>query len=304
MDIINNLVQLSMDGPSVNWAFHTELEDHRKETNAEAPDLLQIGSCGLHVLHGAYQTAHSKETNWEVKKVMKATHGIMKMSPARRSDYLKDNDIEIVGDDQTLKSYFPLKFVGHRWLENGKAIIRYLEIDDKLAKFLVKSQELKRRNFDSKDERRPLLLRVKQSKMFPVYCKFSLTVCRDIEPFLKLFQADRPLAVFLYSIKLMELIISLMERFVKKVIKENGVSSYGKIDLRKEENLLPVDSVNIGFGARKLPRKLTITEKTQERQFRLEVRSFLARLLEKIFERCPLKYKLTRSISSLSPIDI
>ena len=53
MDIINNLVQLSMDSPSVNWAFHTELEDHRKETNAEAPDLLQIGSCGLHVLHGA-----------------------------------------------------------------------------------------------------------------------------------------------------------------------------------------------------------------------------------------------------------
>ena len=98
-----------------------------------------------------------------------------------------------------------------------------------------------------------------------------------------------------------------MERFVKKeVIKENGISSYKRmeIDLRKEENLLPVDSVNIGFGARKLLRKLTTTEKTQERQFRLEVRSFLARLLEKIFERCTLKYKLTQSISSLSPIDI
>ena len=211
------------------------------------------------------------------------------MSPARRSDYLKDNGIEIVGDDQTLKSYFPLKFVGHRWLENGKAIISYLEIDDKLAKFLVKGQELKRRNFDSKDQRLPLLLRVTQSKMFPVYCEFSLTVCRDIEPFLKLFQAERPLAVFLYA-KLMELAISLMERFVKKVIKENGISSYKlmKIDLRKEENLLPVDSVNIGFGARKLLRKLTTTEKTQELQFRLEVRSFLACLLEKIFERCPL----------------
>ena len=46
----------------------------------------------------------------------------------------------------------------------------------------------------------------------------------------------------------------------------------------------------------------SLPQKTLERQFRGE--AFLARLLEKIFERCPLKHKLTRALSSLWQIEI
>ena len=49
---------------------------------------------------------------------------------------------------------------------------------------------------------------------------------------------------------------------------------------------------------------LKTTEKPDEPKFRLEVRSFFATLLEKLFERSPLKYKITRPISSLSPVEI
>ena len=31
LGIVNNLVQLSMDGPNVNWAFKDKLEEHRKD---------------------------------------------------------------------------------------------------------------------------------------------------------------------------------------------------------------------------------------------------------------------------------
>ena len=41
-----------------------------------------------------------------------------------------------------------------------------------------------------------------------------------------------------------------------------------------------------------------------ERAFRSDVRNFLACLLGKLFDRCPLQYPLTRAISSLSPIEI
>ena len=304
MDIVNNLVQLSMDGPNVNWSFHSQLEDYRKEITPQAPDLLELGSCGLHVLHGAYQTAH-KETTWDAQKVMEAIHGVFKKSPARRSDYLRDNDIYDDGNDQMLKAYFPLKFAGHRWLENGKCLARYLEIYEKIGKFLKKSGEEKRKNFDSKDERKPLLLRVTHSKMFPAYCEFSLSVCRHIEPFLTLFQAERPFSVFLYS-KLLDLVLALMGRFVKsEVIKANNTPfKLINLDFRKEENLLPIESINVGFGAKRILKTLKTAEKSQERQFRQEARSFLARLLEKILERSPLKYKLTYPISSLSPVEI
>ena len=49
---------LSMDGPNVNWAFQDILENYRKEEDPNASSLLNIGSFGLHVLHGAYKTRH------------------------------------------------------------------------------------------------------------------------------------------------------------------------------------------------------------------------------------------------------
>ena len=186
LDIVHNLVQLSMDGPNVNWKFAETLAEYRKIEDPNAPDLINIGSCGVHVLHGAYQTAHGV-TDWEVGKTLKAAHGIFKKSPARRSDYLEDNEIDNRQNDQSMKGNFPLKFCGHRWLENGKAITRFLEIIDQLSAFLVKSKG--RKNFDPKDERFPLLLKNTSSKIFPAYYVFSSAICRGIEPFLTLFQA-------------------------------------------------------------------------------------------------------------------
>ena len=43
---------------------------------------------------------------------------------------------------------------------------------------------------------------------------FSLCISNEIEPYLVLFQAERPLVVFLFE-KLKELLVSLMERFVR-----------------------------------------------------------------------------------------
>ena len=122
LDIVNNLIQLSMDGPNVNWAFLDTLEEYRKTEDPNAPTLINIGSCGIHVLYGVYKTA-LKETDWELEKNLKAAHGIFKKSPARRADYLSANGHEERYDDKSLCAFFPLKFCGHRWLENGKPLL-------------------------------------------------------------------------------------------------------------------------------------------------------------------------------------
>ena len=114
LDIVHNLVQLSIDGPNVIWAFHEVLEEsYRKIEDPNAPYLLNTGSCCLHVLHGAYKTVHEK-TNWEEEKTLKAAYGIFKRSPATRADFLSDNDLADCHDDQSMKSFFPLKFCGQR----------------------------------------------------------------------------------------------------------------------------------------------------------------------------------------------
>ena len=115
LDIISNLVQLSMDGPNVNWAFLEGQEKYRKLENPKVPSLIVLGSGGLHIVHGIYKTGQ-QQINWDLEKNMKAAHGIFKKSTARKSDYLAANDIEMTDDDSSVSEHFPLKFCGHRWL--------------------------------------------------------------------------------------------------------------------------------------------------------------------------------------------
>ena len=53
-----NLIQLSMDGPNVNWKFYKMVEDELK--NDYSCNLLNTGSLGIHIVHGAFKMAVKK----------------------------------------------------------------------------------------------------------------------------------------------------------------------------------------------------------------------------------------------------
>ena len=48
------MLQLSMDGPNVNWSVFKMLVEHSSEHDFGT--LINIGNCGLHIVHGAFQT--------------------------------------------------------------------------------------------------------------------------------------------------------------------------------------------------------------------------------------------------------
>ena len=52
------------------------------------PNIIDIGSCSLHVVHGAFKSG-IEATNWDLKKTMKAMWKIFDDSPARRIIYVK-----------------------------------------------------------------------------------------------------------------------------------------------------------------------------------------------------------------------
>ena len=103
---LNKMLQLSMDGPNVNW--DVLLCQHQYRTEKEFPDIIIIGSCGLHILHGALKTG-VKSTNWELDKILKAMWRLLYDSPARRDIYIKE----------TMCDIWPLSFCGTRWVEDG-----------------------------------------------------------------------------------------------------------------------------------------------------------------------------------------
>ena len=123
------LLQISMDGPGVNWPFFREIQKHREQE--ELPQLINIGSCGLHIIHGAFQTG-ATTTCWNIKGTLKAIYKLLHDSPARRADY-----ISVTGS-----TLFPFSFCGTRWVEDKKVADRTVEIWVNTCKIIDAWQKL------------------------------------------------------------------------------------------------------------------------------------------------------------------
>ena len=66
LDYANKMVQVSMYGPNVIWSLLDNLAIHQKKENASEPDLVNTGSCCLHVVRRSFGTA-SKKVDWNLK---------------------------------------------------------------------------------------------------------------------------------------------------------------------------------------------------------------------------------------------
>lgn len=114
-NIFSKLLQVSMDGPVVNWSFLEKLKQEIRECD-EDPNLVDCGSCGLHVVHGAFRTG-ADATGWQLDVVLRNLYSLFKKSPAKEEDFTR-----ITGSD-----IFPDKFCACRWVENAsKSILHFL----------------------------------------------------------------------------------------------------------------------------------------------------------------------------------
>ena len=119
----SGLVQVSIDGPNVNWNFYRDLFQERR--GEELPDLLNIVSCGLHVVHGSFQRG-AKQSGWNLANILRSLWQVFHDVSARREDF-----IQITGRD-----VFPLQFCQHRWVEDIKVADRALQIWPHVDKYV------------------------------------------------------------------------------------------------------------------------------------------------------------------------
>ncbi|KXJ12053.1 hypothetical protein AC249_AIPGENE28772 [Exaiptasia diaphana] len=107
--------QIGMDGPNVNISFHRKLSEQRAEP--QMASLLDIGTCGLHTVHRAFQTG-GETTDWKFDQYFTKRHKLFKDYPAGREDFTQ----------YTGTTVFPMKFCNHRWLQNGDFVSRSLAV--------------------------------------------------------------------------------------------------------------------------------------------------------------------------------
>ena len=112
---VKDIIHVSMDGPNVHWKFFGALR--KKIGDDYWTALINIGSCGLHVVHNSFKSGMDP-TGWQVSSFLSSLYYLLKDAPARKEDL------------------FPLKFVSHRWLENVPVCGRALKLWDNIAAYV------------------------------------------------------------------------------------------------------------------------------------------------------------------------
>ena len=192
-------LQVSSDRPNVNLKF-LELYGEKREMD-EVPRLVDIGTCGLHTVHGSLKDG-IKSSGWEIVKILKAVFKLLDESPARRDIFRNVTESEIS----------PLPYCGHRWCENECCLNRAEAIWQCFVKFieylnkLVKSKQPQGKSFSILQEaiKDPLMA-----------AKFKLVefVAGKLNLFLRGFQTDQSMVPFLAEV-LKDILSSIMSMFI------------------------------------------------------------------------------------------
>lgn len=224
-------IQLSMDGPSTNWAILRKLTDYRQKT--EVPPVEDIGSCSLHVVAGSLQTAF-KETDWSIDKILKAMWQLFHDSPARRETYIRVTGCNI----------FPKQFCQTRWTENVDVVSKGMDVWENVVKTikeflsLAKSKRPKNKSYK-------VLVDNHNDKTVPIKFQLFKDIGLILQSFLKVFQTDQPMIPFLSDV-LENMIRRLMKMFIQSDIVNDATTPrqlMKNIDCSKKENQLVVEKV-------------------------------------------------------------
>ncbi|XP_055620811.1 uncharacterized protein LOC129765028 [Toxorhynchites rutilus septentrionalis] len=279
---LNKLLQVSMDGPNVNWSFLRELKmdfEHGEER------LLDLGSCGLHILHGAFKEG-VRCSGWNVTKYLRGIYHIFKDVPARRALFTSYSGSAV----------YPLKFCAHRWLENINVAQRAVEITPHIRKFVEGVQNDK---IEPKSDSYVDVVECLKDPLLLAKLTFFKSVAAEVEPFLREFQTDNPMVPFLYN-NLSQMARSILGRFMQ-IDQLKNITQVTIEEINEAKNHLPMKEIVLGFETRKVLKNSSKLTQKQILQFRLECKGFLKALILKLMKRSPLTYPVTKAASSLDP---
>ena len=289
---MKKLLQISMDGPNVNWKLLDTIAEDRS-SNEQYPILLNVGSCSVHVVHGAFRNG-IKQTNWEIDLLLRSLHSLFNETPARREDYTKITGSRV----------FPQQFCGHRWLEDKKVAERALEIWPNITVFITETLKKPKNQIPTSASFATVRSAV-QSHLTIAKLQFFISTAVIMKPYLQVFQSGAPLLPFVTS-ELHALLQTLMGKFVKREELEAADSSYkiAKLNVSHAASHVTPSEIDIGFAAKatvdKALRKKRISQ-LQVLEFRKECEVMLQTTVSKMQEKSPLKYNLARKLVSMDP---
>ena len=286
---MKHMCHISVDRPSVNLKFYDVFKDTCLDGILHS--LIDIGVCSLHVIHGAFRTG-AEASGWKQKSTVKGSQKILHDSPAHREDYTN-----ITGSVK-----FRYYFSGTRWVDNKRVsdqlILSWenMIVSSKICESLPKKKRPSSKSYINVKKAVDDDLTVSKLSFFSY-------VASLMEPYLRKYQCDKPMIVFIFK-DLKKMFLSLLRITVKdSVITGKTVQQLREIDLDKAENLIPLKDMNLGFATeallKELQKKDVIT--ANEDNFREEARMFVVATLKKLTEKSLLACSFVRNAAIFDP---
>lgn len=290
---LKKLLQISMDGPAVNWSFYDTLQSElKKEYNIEC---VSVGSCGLHILNNAFRKG-AQITGWNISAILGALYFLFKDNPARREDFLASSK----------HKKFPLKFCNSRWLENAPVCQRAYDIWEDVKEYIKfvesgKCNKIKCKSYE-------ILRDAVKDNLTPIKFLFFICVAEIIKPFMEIYQSDEPLIPF-FALDIHKVVKQLLQFF--KILKESYSSKITSslnylcgFDFSKSKYHSEISKVSLGFRGDKLLQEFFTHKKVTDRDnlaIKRDCQLFISSLLEKLMEKCPINYSIIRNAVCLDP---
>ena len=210
--------------------------------------MFEVGSCGLHVIHGAFQSG-VKTTGWEIEKIFKGMWRLFHDSPARRDTYITINR-----SDQ-----FPLMFCQTRWVEDVPVATRALEIGSFIVAVVKHFQALALPRRPLNNKFYDILVKHHKDNSIKVKFQFFIDIANISAPFLKQFQTSDLVMPFMDEI-LVSVIHRLMKIFLLRSLVNDMVTTHQliKLDITKK-GFLPQLIVKLPTGSKSLLSMLEIS---------------------------------------------
>ena len=266
-----------------------------KIESEELPPLIQIGTCGLHTIHGSMK-AGVKNSNWNIRKILKAAWKLLDEAPAWRELFEKVTETCI----------YPLPYCGHRWCENEDCAHRAERIWQEVKKFVayLKDQPKSKQPQSSSFQ---ILLQAVEDPYIPAKLKVVEYVAGKLSKYLHDFQTDQPMVPFLNG-TLLELLCSLMSMFINNDTMKKALSSLKLLKIDTScTSLYKQDAVQVGMGAKvhtwELKKQLNFKKSTLLKFYK-ETCGSLAAITSCMTEKSPISYQIVHFASSMDPVYI
>ena len=285
---------ISSDGPHINTALYRVLNEALKKSGKHG--LLPLFVCCLHIVHNAFHKGIDV-FGQESEQLAFDLHAWFKQAPCKEEDYRE------LSEDVTIEneSLF-LRHLNTRWLTLVPALLRVKKRWEDARYYFLTFVKTKKEYKNSLPKNKKYA-RIEGSLKDEIKVKLQMCYLIEVAPvftdFLLIFQGEGPLIHMLYY-RLQKMLQTLMLRFLKAdVVTNKDGKTLMTVDVRKAENQLDLEKMNVGVEVTKLLKKC---RKDQKEGYLKEMQEAFCKMTEHLQNKLPLDSTFLKDMICLHPL--